>query len=109
MLEINPSWGVQKIFQHYRAGLTALCDGRTCSKPAIAEFREANIGVEQRLRSKLPSRMGPIDAIYQSVGLEPGSSAENYSPVHAEGQGPRARRRRLNTGCDREVLPRSVV
>ncbi len=68
---MNPTWGIQKIFQHYRTALSALCDSPNQSQPTIAKFREANIGVEQRLRSKLPSRMGPIDAIYQSAGLEP--------------------------------------
>ena len=71
MLEINPTWGIQKIFQHYRAALSALYDESARSEPTIARFREANIAVEQRLRGKLPSRMGPIDEIYRRAGLEP--------------------------------------
>jgi hypothetical protein len=71
VLEINPAWGVQKIFQQYRAALNALSDNRARSKPAIAKFRGANIAVEQRLRVKLPSRMREIEAIYQRAGLEP--------------------------------------
>ena len=39
------------------------------SKPLIARFREANIGVEHRLRAQLPERMKQIDGIYQRVGL----------------------------------------
>ncbi len=70
-LEINPTWGVQKIFQHYRAALNALNDESARSKPTIARFRQANIGVEQLLRIKLPNRLRSIDAIYQSAGLEP--------------------------------------
>jgi hypothetical protein len=70
-LEINPTWGVQKIFQHYRAALTALTNDPTCSKPTIARFREANSAVEERLRAKLLGRMEPIDAIYQRAGLAP--------------------------------------
>jgi hypothetical protein len=70
VLEINPIWGIQKIFQRYRAALSVLDDDSAHGKPAIARFREANIDVEQRLRAKLSSRMGPIDAIYQRVGLD---------------------------------------
>ena len=71
MVEINPTWGIQKIFQRYRAALKAFYDSPNRNQLTIAAFRQANIGVEQRLQSKLPNRMGPIDAIYQSVGLEP--------------------------------------
>ena len=71
VMAINPTWGIQKIFQHYRAALNALYDGPNRDQLTIAKFRQANIGVEQRLQSKLPSRMGPIDAIYHSIGLEP--------------------------------------
>ncbi len=71
VMAINPTWGIQKIFQHYRAALNALYDRPNRDQLTIAKFRQANIGVEQRLQSKLPSRMGPIDAIYHSVGLEP--------------------------------------
>jgi hypothetical protein len=70
VLQINSTWGVQKIFQHYRAALTALSDD-PARKPTIAGFREANIAVEQRLRTKLAARMGQIDAIYQRTGLDP--------------------------------------
>jgi hypothetical protein len=70
VVEINPTWGVQKIFQHYRAALTVLAND-PAQKPTIARFRQANIAVEERLRSKLASRMGQIDAIYQRAGLEP--------------------------------------
>jgi hypothetical protein len=71
LLEINPIWGAQKIFQQYRAALTALDDSPARNKPVIARFRQANLGVEQRLRAKLPGRLGPIDAIYRRDGLEP--------------------------------------
>jgi hypothetical protein len=70
-LEISPTWGIQKIFQQYRSALTALSDGPAQNKPTIARFREANIAVEERLRAKLPDRIGPIDAIYQRAGIEP--------------------------------------
>jgi hypothetical protein len=65
-LEISPTWGVQKIFQQYRAALTALPPP---DKPTIARFREANIAVERSLRAKLSGRMREIDAIYQRAGL----------------------------------------
>ncbi|HXP04911.1 MAG TPA: hypothetical protein VN808_12375 [Stellaceae bacterium] len=71
VLEINPTWGVQKLFQHYRAALAALSDNPARDQPAVARFRQANIDVEERLRAKLPGCMGQIGAIYQSAGLEP--------------------------------------
>jgi hypothetical protein len=71
VLEINPTWGVQKIFHRYRAALSALCDSPTGGKPSVVGFREVNLAVEQRLRAKLPSRMTEIDAIYTQVGLDP--------------------------------------
>ena len=61
MLEIKPTWGIQKIFQQYRAALGALNDGNAHGKLTIARFRQANSGVEHRLRAKLSGRMGPID------------------------------------------------
>jgi hypothetical protein len=69
-LEVDPTWGVQKIFQHYRAALTALSDEPNRSKRTIARFRQANIAVEQRLRAKLPGRIGQIDGIYQRAGID---------------------------------------
>jgi hypothetical protein len=70
LLKLDPTWGVQKIFQHYRAALNALYDTPARSPAQIARFRQANIAVDQRLRAKLSSRMGHIDAIYQRAGLE---------------------------------------
>jgi hypothetical protein len=61
----------RKTFQHYRAALSSLCDETARSEPTIARFREANTAVEQRLRTKLSSRVREIDAIYQIAGLEP--------------------------------------
>jgi len=69
LLEINPSWGVQRIFHQYRAALNAICDGPAQSKSTMALFRETNIEVEQSLRAKLSNRMKEIDAIYQRGGL----------------------------------------
>jgi hypothetical protein len=71
VLEINSTWGIQKIFQQYRAALSALYASPNRNQPAIAKFRQANIAAEQLLRGKLQNRMGPIDAIYQRAGLEP--------------------------------------
>ena len=69
LLKIDPTWGIQKVFHHYRAALTALCD-QPRGKDEIAEFRQANIDLEQRLRAKLPSRMKSLEAIYRKSGLE---------------------------------------
>jgi hypothetical protein len=70
VLEIKATWGVQKIFQQYRAALNALSDNPARDKPTIARFRQANIGVEERLRAKLSGRMEQIDAIYRRAGLD---------------------------------------
>ena len=69
-LEINPIWGIQKIFQQYRAALNALSKDTMWSKPMVARLREANIGVEHRLRAQLPTHMKQIDAVYQRAGLD---------------------------------------
>jgi hypothetical protein len=69
-LEINPIWGIQKIFQQYRAALNALSKEPTRNKPMVARFREANMRVERRLRAQLPDRMKQIDAMYRHVGLD---------------------------------------
>jgi hypothetical protein len=68
-LQIDPTWGIQKIFQHYRAALSALDAGPARGRSQIATFRQVNIDVERRLRDKLSGRMRQIDAIYQSRGL----------------------------------------
>jgi hypothetical protein len=70
VLDINPTWGIQKVFQQYRAALNALGKNTMRDKPMVARFREANIGVEHRLRAQLPDRMKQIDAIYQRAGLD---------------------------------------
>ena len=67
-LEIDPGWGTQKIYQHYRASLSAL-QGKRGSKSAIAQFRQANLAVEQRLRAKLPGRINELDMIFAKAGL----------------------------------------
>ena len=68
-LEISPTWGIQKIFQHYRAALAALTETPAGDQRTIARFRQVNIAVEERLRAKLSSRIREIDAIYQRVEL----------------------------------------
>jgi hypothetical protein len=69
-LQIDPTWGIQKIFQHYRAALNALDGGPTGGRSKIATFRQVNLDVERRLRDRLSDRMRQIDAVYQSRGLE---------------------------------------
>jgi hypothetical protein len=70
LLKIDPTWGIQKVFHHYRAALAALCGRPRMSTDEIAQFRRANIGLEQRLRAKLPSRVTLLEAIYRQAGLE---------------------------------------
>jgi hypothetical protein len=69
-LTINPTWGIQKIFCQYRAALTALCDKPARSTDEIAQFRRANINLEERIRAKLPSQVKLLEAVYQKFGLE---------------------------------------
>lgn len=69
LLNIDPTWGVQKVFHHYRAALTTLCD-KPRSADEIARFREANINLENRLRAKLPIRVKSLEAIYRKSGIE---------------------------------------
>ena len=68
VIEINPTWGIQRIFQHYRAALTAITERGKQDAARVSQFRQANGSLEQRLRAKLPSRMREIDATYQRVG-----------------------------------------
>ena len=71
MLEINPIWGVQKIFQQYRAALNALSKEPMRNEAMVARFREANVGVEQRLRTQLPDRTKQIDAMSMGPASPP--------------------------------------
>ena len=70
-LEIDPGWGDQKIFQHYRARLHQLHDGGAGKASVLARFRETNGAIEARLRRMLPEQMQQIDAVYA------------YAAVHA--------------------------
>ena len=63
-LKIDPTWGDQKVFRHYRAALTALQNNHSAEAPEIARFHDANGVVETRLRLKLPHQMTELDAIY---------------------------------------------
>jgi hypothetical protein len=69
-LKIAATWGIQRVFQQYRAALNALGKNTIRDKPTVARFRAANIDVEHRLRAQLPNRMKQIDAIYQRAGLD---------------------------------------
>ena len=63
-LGIDPSWGDQRVFRHYRARLAAF-QGNGAGEPSdIAGFRVANSALEARLRRKLPGLMQQIDARY---------------------------------------------
>ena len=79
LLKIDPTWGIQKVFHHYRATLTALCDQKR-STDKIAQFRQANSDLEQRLRAKVPARMNSLEAIYPKSGLEGRSGTSRARP-----------------------------
>ena len=72
VLHIDPSWGDQKVFRHYRTSLAALRnDNGSGDTPPIARFRQANQTLETRLRAKLPQLMQQIDATYGPWHLQP--------------------------------------
>ena len=75
VLEINPIWGDQKLFQTYRAALTKLCNDAARDRPTIRDFRQANQAIETRLRTKLGDRMTQIDKIYTFAATGAGSDA----------------------------------
>jgi hypothetical protein len=75
VLEINPTWGDQKVFQTYRAALTKLANDGARHRPKIRDFRQANHAIETRLRTKLGDRMTQIDKICEFAATEAGSDA----------------------------------
>jgi len=109
LLNIDPTWGVQKIFQHYRAALAALSDSPKRSNPTIARFRQANIAVEERLRTKLSSRISEIDALYQRVELGSEDAAGVAIPGSSQKSSGPTQRRRLNTEFGGELAQRRVL
>jgi hypothetical protein len=66
-LHVDPGWGDQKVFRHYRAALHDLHNQGSAKPVEIARFREANAALEARLRLKLPQRMAEIDAIFDHI------------------------------------------
>lgn len=75
VLEINSTWGDQKVFQTYRAALTKLSSDAAPNRPRVREFRRANRAIENRLRGKFGERMKQIDEIYELAAAEAGSDA----------------------------------
>jgi hypothetical protein len=68
-IAIDPGWGDQKLFHHYRAELRALYADGKGKASALVEFREANRDLEARLRRRLPHLMKQVDAIYACAAL----------------------------------------
>jgi len=62
-LRIDPGWGDQKVFRHYRTALIAVHNRHSGAPSEIMRFRNLNAAVEARLRARLPERMREIDAI----------------------------------------------
>ena len=71
VLPIDPTWGDQKVFRHYRATVMTLHRQGMKGSDRIAAFRAANAAVETRLRTKLPEWMKQIDTLYGELGAEP--------------------------------------
>ena len=63
VLQIDPSWPQERVFQHYRARLETLQKG-AANATTFVDFREANRTVEAQLRASLPQRIEELDAIY---------------------------------------------
>jgi hypothetical protein len=64
VVTVEPSWGDQRIFQHYRARLRELYDGGAATAALVPRFREINQAIEARLRQRLPHLIGQLDALY---------------------------------------------
>ena len=62
-LAIDPSGSDEETLELYRARLQKMRRGsaKACD---IAQFREVNRSIENRLREAVPQLMGPIDAVY---------------------------------------------
>jgi len=63
VLQIDPSWPQERVFQHYRARLDTLQKG-FAKASAFLDFREANRTIEAQLRASLPQLINEVDAIY---------------------------------------------
>jgi hypothetical protein len=63
VLQIDPSWPQERVFQHYWARLKTLRKG-SAKASAFVDFREANRTIEVQLRANLPHLIGELEAIY---------------------------------------------
>jgi hypothetical protein len=73
-VDIDPTWGIQKIFHRYREALERFALKTASTTSEIARFRQANATTEVRLRMSLPERMARIDARYAGDDGEGGPS-----------------------------------
>lgn len=64
VLPLDPSYGHEELFQHYRSGLLRLKRQRA-DAATFVDFREANRSLEVRLREHLPDRVAEIDGLYR--------------------------------------------
>ena len=63
VVTVEPSWGDQRVFQHYRARLRELYDSGAANPVMVARFRETNRTIETRLRQRMPHLIAQIDAL----------------------------------------------
>jgi hypothetical protein len=70
VVTMDPTWGHQKIFQHYRARLRELHNDGTGKASLLVSFRESNSVVEGWLRQKVPDLMTQIDALYADAAAQ---------------------------------------
>ena len=70
VVTIEPSWGDQRVFQHYRAGLRELYDSGAANPVMVARFRETNRTIETRLRQRMPHLIAQIDALYAETARD---------------------------------------
>jgi hypothetical protein len=64
VVTVEPSWGDQRVFQHYRSRLRELYEAGAGTAVILERFRETNRAIEARLRQRLPHLIAQIDALY---------------------------------------------
>jgi len=70
VVTVEPSWGDQRVFQHYRARLRELYDSGAANPVMVARFRETNRTIETRLRQRMPHLIAQIDALYAETARD---------------------------------------
>jgi hypothetical protein len=70
LLQIDPRWPQERVFQQYRARLETL-QKEPAKAATFVDFRGVNCAIEAQLRASLPQRITEIDAIYAWAATNP--------------------------------------